>query len=137
MSWHCEIRKDREAIISPKVRPGRTLWSVRAAHVRFGSGTDVAASLINVRFTPESGHRNSLAGCPLCAKSGHCDAKLVRCTLAIPGRRAADGQTDEPPCSVVSTSRGDRPAEERLHHAAIGAMRALRGSNRRFALDFG
>ena len=59
MSWHCEIRKDREAIISPKVRPGRALWSVRAAHVRFGSGTDVAASLINVRFTSESGHRAS------------------------------------------------------------------------------
>jgi len=70
VSWHCEIRKDREAIISPKVRPGRALWSVRAAHVRFGSGTDVAASLINVRFTPKSGHRNSVAQCLLCAKSG-------------------------------------------------------------------
>jgi len=25
----------------------------------------------NVRFTPESGHRNSIAQCPLCAKSRH------------------------------------------------------------------
>src|SRR5215467_4744360 len=24
-----------------------------------------------VRFTPKSGHRNSVVGCPLCAKSGH------------------------------------------------------------------
>src|SRR5215469_15005801 len=26
---------------------------------------------LNVRFTPKSGHRNSVAGCLLCAKSGH------------------------------------------------------------------
>src|SRR5262249_36525368 len=25
----------------------------------------------NVRFTPKSGHWNSVASCPLCAKSGH------------------------------------------------------------------
>src|SRR3974377_1355376 len=25
----------------------------------------------NVRFTPKSGHRNSVVECPLCAKSGH------------------------------------------------------------------
>src|SRR5262249_40415431 len=48
----------------------------------------------------------ALVSCPLWVKSGHCGAKLVRCTLAIPGRRAADGQTDEPPGSAVSTSRG-------------------------------
>jgi hypothetical protein len=30
-----------------------------------------ATALLNVRFTPESGHWNSVARCPLCAKSGH------------------------------------------------------------------
>jgi len=26
---------------------------------------------VNVRFTPKSGHWNSVAECPLCARSGH------------------------------------------------------------------
>ena len=34
-------------------------------NVRFGSKADIAALPINVRFTPESGHRNSTAKCPL------------------------------------------------------------------------
>jgi len=41
------------------------------AGVRFGSKGDMVAVLIDVRFTPKSGHRNSLAGCLLCAKSRH------------------------------------------------------------------
>src|SRR5262249_40309565 len=41
---------------------------------RFGSKTDMAASLHDVRFTPESGHRNSVVECPLCAKSRHATA---------------------------------------------------------------
>src|SRR6516165_8872517 len=40
-------------------------------HVRFGSKADIAAPPTNVRFTPESGHRNSVVECPLCAKSRH------------------------------------------------------------------
>src|SRR6516165_5293128 len=76
------------------------------ANVRFGSKADMAAPPTNVRFTPESGHGDPARQCLLCANSGHCGAKLLRCTLAIPGRRAADGETDEPPGSVVSTSRG-------------------------------
>jgi hypothetical protein len=35
------------------------------------SKADIAAHSINVHFAPESGHSNSLARCPLCAKSGH------------------------------------------------------------------
>jgi hypothetical protein len=31
----------------------------------------MTANLPNVRFTSESGHQNSVAKCPLCAKSGH------------------------------------------------------------------
>src|SRR5215471_9701046 len=43
----------------------------RVAHVRFGSKADIAALPINVRFTPNSGHRNSIVRCLLCAKSRH------------------------------------------------------------------
>jgi len=40
------------------------------ANVCFGSKADIAARLDDVRFTPKSGHWNSVAKCPLCAKSG-------------------------------------------------------------------
>ena len=40
-------------------------------NVCFGSKADIGARPVNVRFTPKSGHRNSAAECPLCAKSGH------------------------------------------------------------------
>jgi hypothetical protein len=40
-------------------------------NVRFGSKADIGGRLGNVRFTPKSGHRNSRAECPLCAKSRH------------------------------------------------------------------
>ena len=43
----------------------------KIANVRLGSKADMAAPSSNVRFTPKSGHRNSAAKCPLCAKSGH------------------------------------------------------------------
>jgi hypothetical protein len=35
-------------------------------HVRFGSKADIARCQADVRFTPKSGHRLSLPGCPLC-----------------------------------------------------------------------
>jgi hypothetical protein len=35
---------------------------------RFGSKADVEAVSADVRFTPESGHWNSVVECPLCAK---------------------------------------------------------------------
>src|SRR6516165_10232620 len=104
----------------PHRQCGCASQQIQVADVRFGSKADIGACPGHVRFTP---------------KSGHCGAKLVGCTLAIPGRRAADGQTDESPSSVVSTSRGAR--REERDHAAIGAMRALRGSNGRFDPDFG
>ena len=43
----------------------------RPSNVRFGSKADIAALPTNVRFTPNSGHRNSVTACPLCAKSRH------------------------------------------------------------------
>jgi hypothetical protein len=33
-------------------------------------GTDLAATVIHVCFTPKSGHWLSLSGCPLCAMCG-------------------------------------------------------------------
>jgi hypothetical protein len=42
-----------------------------AGNVRFGSKADIGGHPINVRFTPKSGHWNSLSECPLCAKSRH------------------------------------------------------------------
>jgi len=44
-------------------------WMV--ANVRFGSKADITARRCDVRFTPKSGHRNSAAQCPLCARSRH------------------------------------------------------------------
>ena len=42
-----------------------------AADVRFGSKADMCSHSGNVRFTPKSGHWNSVAECPLCAISRH------------------------------------------------------------------
>jgi hypothetical protein len=44
-------------------------------NVRFGSKADIGGPPIDVRFTPKSGHRNSVTECPLCAKSG-----LMQCS---------------------------------------------------------
>jgi hypothetical protein len=48
------------------------------SNVRFGSKADISVVVIDVRFTPESGHRSARRQCPLCAKSGlmHRNKKL-------------------------------------------------------------
>jgi hypothetical protein len=38
--------------------------------VRFGSEADIGLAVVDVRFTPKSGHCRTTLGCPLCAKSG-------------------------------------------------------------------
>src|SRR6516165_7430118 len=43
------------------------------------SKADVAVLSCDVRFTPNSGHRNSVVECPLCAKSGHCAVRQRHC----------------------------------------------------------
>jgi hypothetical protein len=40
----------------------------RAAHVRFGSKADIGLALVDVRFTPESGHCLSLSRLQIPAK---------------------------------------------------------------------
>jgi hypothetical protein len=39
--------------------------------------TDIEKRPSEVRFTPESGHRETLLGCLLCAKSRHGEARLI------------------------------------------------------------
>jgi hypothetical protein len=39
-------------------------------NVRFGSKADIGLALIDVRFTPKSGHRSVQLRCPLCAMCG-------------------------------------------------------------------
>src|SRR5262249_48641614 len=62
-----------EGLTLPCCGPHCASRQILAANVRFGSKADIEACLRDVRFTPKSGHRNSVAECPLCAKSGHCD----------------------------------------------------------------
>ncbi len=38
---------------------------------RLGSEADIQPCLNDVRFTPQSEHREMLLGCPVCAISGH------------------------------------------------------------------
>jgi hypothetical protein len=62
----------------------------------------------NVRFTPKSGHRNSLTGCLLCAKSGHSgyfDSRLICCSTMTGSVNAnvepwpgCDSTQIRPPC---------------------------------------
>jgi hypothetical protein len=48
-------------------------------NVRFGSKADIEGPASDVRFTPKSGHWNSVVECPLCAKSRHmqCSKRLL------------------------------------------------------------
>jgi hypothetical protein len=52
------------------------------SNVRFGSKADIAVRPGNVCFTPESRHRLSALGGPLCAKSGH-----MQCSKFAESRR--------------------------------------------------
>src|SRR5262249_11596963 len=61
--------------IAPPIAPsvGSVWLAIRSVYqpinVRCGSIADIAACPHHVRFTPESGHREILLGCPLCANS--------------------------------------------------------------------
>ena len=85
ISWHTCTLKSRRRIASPEIRTKRmsiflqhgmaghkmVLRRSNMANVRFGSKADISPCPRDVRFTPESRHRNSVVECPLCAKSGH------------------------------------------------------------------
>jgi hypothetical protein len=44
---------------------------------RFGSKSDMAASICNVRFTAESGRQSDIVECPLSAIGRHSELKLL------------------------------------------------------------
>ena len=44
-----------------------------------GPKADIRRALPDVRFTPESRHRLTELGCPLCAKSGHSRSNALYC----------------------------------------------------------
>src|SRR6516165_4786422 len=71
-------------------------------HVRFGSKADIKACPRDVRFTPKSGHRLSLSGCPLCAKSGltQCNKK-DRYSMTSSARTSRDDGTVRPRALAV------------------------------------
>src|SRR6516162_8067914 len=73
----------RRLMLPPRL--GTTRLSVKLArgfaNVRFGSKADIGEGATDVRFTPESGHWNSVAECSLCAKSGHRHRPAVRFPL--------------------------------------------------------
>jgi hypothetical protein len=48
-------------------------------------GHDIEKRSADVRFTPESGHRNSVVEGPLCAKSG-----LMHCSINCNDERTCD-----------------------------------------------
>jgi hypothetical protein len=56
-------------------------------NVRLGSKADIQRSLTDVRFTPESGHWNPLARCPLWAKSRHSAYGPAHDVFGPPGER--------------------------------------------------
>jgi hypothetical protein len=43
--------------------------ALKTERFRNGSNSDIATSLLDVRFAPKSGHRATTAACPLCADS--------------------------------------------------------------------
>jgi hypothetical protein len=49
----------------------RAAQQVLKVDVRLGSKADIEVPPADVRFTPKSGHWNSVWECPLCAKSRH------------------------------------------------------------------
>ena len=64
--WYASVLR-----VAAAKKCARSKFGLRGANVRFGSKADIAVGPHEIRFTPESGHRNSVAQCPLCAKSGH------------------------------------------------------------------
>ena len=64
------------AIKRPKVRKRASIRVAKPTAQPFYRptliyGSGLCRRSINVRFTPKSGHWNSVMECPLCAKSGH------------------------------------------------------------------
>jgi hypothetical protein len=79
-----------------------------ASHVCFGSNADMAIMRRDVRFTPKSGHRLRLSGCPLSANSG-----------LMHGSKTASNRTEFCAFARTSSQRSKLPAGPRF---AVGAV---------------
>src|SRR6516165_2364286 len=115
--------------------------------VCFRPGTDILKPNTNVRLTPKSGHWNSAAQCPLCAKSGHCGARLAyplsakfrlksRPSLRTPGApkilRCLCGSLER--CVSIRCAHSDSRFDVRQTAAASGSQD--RGSRRFLVREF-
>ena len=71
-----------------------------------GSKADIGARPINVRFTPKSGHRNSVVQCLLCAMSGlmQCSKKHIHSIISS-ARIMSDSGTLSANALVESTDQ--------------------------------
>src|SRR6516165_3808843 len=71
MPPHLALQFGRRTIPYHSVQRLCAAQQIQQADVRFGSKAEVKTFYFDVRFTPKSGHGNSVPRCPLCAKSGH------------------------------------------------------------------
>ena len=91
------------------------------ANVRFGSKADIHPPSADVRFTPKSGHWNSVAECPLYVKSGlmQC-SKISRYSIASSAIERTPGGTSMPSARAL-------PAALPLFATGLGAALGLLG----------
>jgi tetratricopeptide (TPR) repeat protein len=77
---------DRALVAAPDSVDTQDIDTWRTCRSRFrsdvGQKRDIEACLRDVRFAPNSGHRNSFVECPLCAKSRH---RAVQQSIALIG----------------------------------------------------
>ena len=95
--------------IASSERTGRG-WAVRTTNVRLGSDADIEASLMDVRFTPESGHQLSALRCPPSAKSGHRAYQLLACYQTERQARLRLARWPPLPPVTASSSAGNKRA---------------------------
>ena len=91
-------------------------------YVRFGSKADITRAVRNVRFTPESGHRDQPLECPLLAITGHW--RIVRNSGNLAYRDA--GSANRPPHQSRSAAvygagigHGQRVVGRPFHQAGV------------------
>src|SRR5262249_41845217 len=104
------------AIVAPREKFRR--WNVR-----FGSEADIHPPSADVRFTPNSGHRNSVLKSPLSAKSGHPTPAALRCSPQSVATRKNRVGARQPSCSAkakYAVKFGSRPMRLIDHNQVNG-----------------
>src|SRR6516225_9783362 len=96
----CSPQADARTL--PHRQCGCASQQIQVADVRFGSKADISECLDDVRFTPKSGHWNSLVECLLCAKSRHSALpEERRYSITSSARESSDGGTVRPSALAV------------------------------------